>query len=360
MEKIDLNFEHCGFSITIGKDIILELKTVIKQNKCFFVVDKYIYEKFYDVYFKEILINVDFKNVYLLESIEENKNIAIAVEIIEQLNTNNHLRDSILIGIGGGIVGDIVGFVSSIYMRGIKFINIPTTLLSQIDSSMGGKNALNVIGCKNLIGTFNHPQKIIVDIKFLNSLSKRELISGLAEAIKYGIILQYDFLVFIDSNNEKILALDEKFIKHVILKSCELKMSIVEKDEFDFSLRKILNYGHTIGHAIESVTNYSIYTHGEAVLIGMYYEACISYEFGFIDEKYFSYIISVLRKFRISIDQSIFKSESFYDALLRDKKNKSNNEKSISFILPIDYSKVLEYYFSLDQIKNIDFLKYYF
>lgn len=359
MEKINLNFEGCGCCITVGKSIVGELNNVIRRNKCFFVIDKYIYEKFYDIYFKNIFSNIDLESIYLLESIEENKSLSIVMNIIKKLNVNNYLRDSILIGIGGGIVGDIVGFVSSIYMRGIKFINVPTTLLSQIDSSMGGKNALNVVECKNLIGTFNHPERIIIDIKFLNTLSKRELISGLAEAVKYGIILEYDFLVFIEENLERILNLDQEVIEKIILNSCKFKMSIVEKDEFDFSLRKILNYGHTIGHAIESVTNYSIYTHGEAVLIGMFYEACISYEFGFIDKEYFNYISYVLKKFGISIDQSILKSEQFYSALLRDKKNKSN-DKNISFILPVSRSKVLEYYFSLDQIKNIDFLKYCF
>lgn len=357
LEKMDLNFGSSNCSIIIGKDIITKLLDIVENNRCFFVIDKYVYEKFYEIYFKHILFNVNSESMYLIEANEENKNLSTAMNIIEKLSSNNYLRDSILIGIGGGIIGDIIGFVSSVYMRGIKFINVPTTLLSQIDSSIGGKNALNVNGCKNLIGTFNHPEKIIIDIKFLETISKRELVSGLAEAIKYGIIFEYNFLVFIEKNLEKILSLDEDIIKEIIFKSCKFKTSVVKEDEYDFSFRKILNYGHTVGHAIESVTNYNVYTHGEAVLIGMFYEACISYEFGLINEEYFNYIGYVLKKFSINIRQDIFGSELFYRALLRDKKNKLKN---ISFILPINRSKVLEYYFSLDEIKNIDFSKYCF
>lgn len=354
---MDLNFGSCNCSIMIGKNITTKLLNMVEKNRCFFVIDKYIYEKFYEIYFKHILFSVSLESIYLIESNEENKNLSIAMDVIKKLSSNNYLRDSILIGIGGGIIGDIIGFVSSVYMRGIKFINVPTTLLSQIDSSIGGKNALNVDDCKNLIGTFNHPEKIIIDIKFLGTISKRELVSGLAEAIKYGIIFEYNFLVFIERNLEKILSLDEDIIKEIILKSCKFKASVVKKDEYDFSFRRILNYGHTVGHAIESVTNYNIYTHGEAVLIGMFYEACISYEFGLINEEYFNYIGYVLKKFSINIKQDIFEGELFYRALLKDKKNRSGN---ISFILPINRSKVLEYYFSLDEIKNIDFSKYCF
>lgn len=348
---------NCKCDIIIGQDILGNLKSTIENNKCFFVIDKFIYEKFYDIYFKEILCNVSLEDIYLFECNEKNKDIDNALLIIKKLNFRNHLRNSVLIGIGGGIIGDIVGFVSSVYMRGIKFINVPTTFLAQIDSSIGGKNALNIKECKNLIGTFYHPKEIIIDTKFLNTISKRELVSGLAEAIKYGIVFEYEFLDYIKNNLDNILNLDVDVMKKVVLKSCKFKTNIVEQDEYDFSLRKILNYGHTIGHALESVTNYSLYTHGEAVFVGMFYETCIAYEIGIINEEYFNYIMDILKKFRVSIDVSLFSSDLFYEALLRDKKNKS---EKISFILPTGCSKVLEYMFSLDEVKKINYSRHCF
>lgn len=344
-------------SIIIGENSLSCLETIINGRKTFFVIDKFLYEKFYDEYFRDVLKNYNKEDIYLLESIEKNKDINIALKIIEKLNERNHLRDSLIIGIGGGVIGDVVGFVSSIYMRGIKFINIPTTFLAQIDSSIGGKNALNIYNGKNLIGTFNHPEKIIIHTKFLNTLTKREFVSGLAEAIKYGIVFEDSFLEYIDKNLDEVFKLNSKIIQNIIVKSCEFKAKVVEKDENDFSIRKVLNYGHTIGHAIESVTNYNLYTHGEAILIGMFYEACISYECEFMDRKYFDYIINILKKFKVNFSRNIFGSELFYEALLRDKKNRLDK---ISFILPTKRSKVLEYMFSLEELKKIDYMRYCF
>lgn len=357
MEKLSINFNDRKNFIIVGHGLISDLKEIIKNNKCFFIVDKFIYENHYDKYFYEIFKDVDRNSIYLFDSKEENKDIEKALSIIECLTKENYLRDSILVSIGGGVIGDIAGFVSSIYMRGIKFINIPTTLLAQIDSSIGGKNAVNFKNNKNLIGTFKHPEKIIIDTNFLSTISKRELISGLVEVIKYGIVFESGFLNYINDNLKKILSLEREVIENVILKSCEFKVKVIEKDEYDFSLRKVLNFGHTIGHALESVTQYSLYTHGEAVLIGMFYETCIAYELSIISKEYFDYIVGILRKFKIGIDVSIFKKSCFYEALLRDKKNRMNK---ISFILPIGFSKVSEYLFSLDEIKKINYARYCF
>lgn len=356
MEKIVINCEKIKSTIKIGKGIIGDLKKVIHKNKCFFVIDKFIYENFYDIYFKDILDKVEEENIFLLESKEENKNVNTVLSIIDSLS-KNHLRDSILIGIGGGVIGDIIGFVASVYMRGIKFINVPTTLLSQIDSSIGGKNAVNFKNNKNLIGTFNHPLEVIIDINFLNTISKRELVSGLAEVIKYGIVFEEEFLNYIYNNLESILKLEKEVILNIVLKSCKFKVNVVEKDQYDLSLRKVLNFGHTIGHAIESVTQYSLYTHGEAVLIGMFYETCISYKLGFINEEYFNYIVGILRVFKVSVEVNILENNSFYEALLRDKKNRDDK---VSFIFPVGPSKVSEYMLSLHEIKKINYATYCF
>ena len=358
MEKLILKLNDRECIIKIGQNIFENLKDIIRDRNCFFVIDKFVYEKFYDKYFKgcfETIVPIE--NIYLLESDERNKEINIALKIVDRLIKRNFLRDSILIGIGGGIIGDIVGFVSSIYMRGIEFINIPTTLLSQVDSSIGGKNALNFFNYKNLIGTFNHPKEVIIDIKFLETLPKRELICGLAEIIKYGIILDYNLLEYINDNLEKILSFDKKIIENLIIKSCSFKIGIVSEDEKDFRIRKILNHGHTVGHAIEGLTSYSCYNHGEAVFIGMFYETCIAYELGLIDTEYFNSITNVLRKFKIDFDRNMFCSDDFYNILMKDKKNET---EKISFILPVGKSKVLEYMFTIDEFKKIYYYKYCF
>ena len=355
MEKSIVSFNNKKDYIKISHGAILELKNIIENNKCFFVIDKFIYNNYYNLYFKDILKNVSYNQIYLFDCKEENKHIESVLAIIECLSRENYLRDSVLIAIGGGVIGDTAGFVSSIYMRGIRFINVPTTLLAQIDSSIGGKNAINFQKNKNLIGTFKHPEEILIDIDFLNTISKRELLSGLVEIVKYGIVFESEFLDYINDNLENILNLDRKVVQYIILKSCEFKIKVIQEDQYDFSSRKVLNFGHTIGHALESVTEYSLYTHGEAVLIGMFYETCIAYELGIIKKNYFDYILSILGKFKINIDVNIFKSNSFYEALQRDKKNKKDK---ISFILPEDFSKVSEYMFSLNKIKKINYARY--
>lgn len=357
MERLTLNFKNYKCYINIGKNILQNLKSKIENENYFFVIDKILYEKFQSVHLEDFLKGIPQKNIYLIESIEKNKNVSVALNLILKLSELNFSRNVTLVCIGGGIIGDICGFVSSIYMRGIKFINIPTTLLSQVDSSIGGKNGLNVFDSKNLIGTFKQPDEVFIDIKFLETISKREFISGIGEVIKYGIIFDYNFLSYVDENLDRIFKFDFEIIEKIIYKSCKFKIDVVEKDEFDFSVRKFLNYGHTIGHALESSTNYNLYTHGEAVILGMFYEACISYECGILNEDYFNYIRAVLGKFKISIDKNIFNSELFYNSLLKDKKNRN---KKISFILPSDHSKVLEYMFSLDEVKKINYSKYCF
>lgn len=357
MERIRFYLGGNVCEIIIGYNVLDRLKDIFKANRCFVVVDKFIYENFYNLYFEDVLHGIDDKNIYLFESAENNKDISKIIDIIEKLSFGKFLRDTCLVGIGGGIVGDIIGFISSIYMRGIKLINVPTTLLSQIDSSIGGKNAINMHKCKNLIGTFKQPNEIIIDINFLKTLSRREIVSGLAEVIKYGIIFEFEFLQYIEKNLSRILSLDVEVLKNIIVKSCNFKMSVVEKDEHDIGLRKILNFGHTLGHALESITNYSLYTHGEAVLIGMFYEICMAYELNLIDSDYFNFLKNILSNFRVSINEKIFNSEAFYELLLRDKKNSLDK---VSFILPVAKSKVLEYKFCLDEIRKINYSKYRF
>ena len=185
-----------------------------------------------------------------------------------------------MISVGGGITGDVSGFASSIYKRGINFVNIPTTLLAQVDSSIGGKTGINTSFGKNLIGSFYQPKLVISDIDFLKTLPKREIVCGYAEIFKHSLIFEKKFFSFLDKNANKILNLKSPFIEKSIVKSCEIKKKIVELDEKEKSLRKILNFGHTFAHAYESTLNYSKrLNHGEAVLLGIHSAINFSFKF---------------------------------------------------------------------------------
>ena len=193
-------------------------------------------------------------------------------------------RSSALIALGGGVIGDITGFAASTYMRGISYIQVPTTMLAHVDSSVGGKTGVNHKLGKNMIGTFWQPRLVWIDIETLKTLPGKELIAGLAEVIKYGVIWDKELFGFLDDKRDKILNLDRKAVMHIIKRSCEIKAEVVSKDEKEAGLRSILNYGHTIGHAIETVTRYKKFLHGEAVAIGMFFEAMLAHKLNFINK----------------------------------------------------------------------------
>jgi 3-dehydroquinate synthase len=178
-------------------------------------------------------------------------------------------RKSVIVALGGGVVGDTAGYLAASYMRGIDFIQIPTSLVAQVDSSIGGKTGVDLPQGKNLVGAFHQPRLVILDVDTLATLDPRQLRCGLAEVIKYGVILDAEFFVFLEANIDALLATDPDVYGHVVQRSCELKAMIVLEDEFETGRRAILNYGHTFGHAIEKVTGYTVYTHGEAIAIGM-------------------------------------------------------------------------------------------
>ncbi|MBI2541085.1 3-dehydroquinate synthase [Candidatus Woesearchaeota archaeon] len=192
-------------------------------------------------------------------------------------------RGTCIIALGGGVVGDLAGFVAATYMRGIPYIQVPTTLLAMADSSIGGKVAVDTPHAKNSVGSFHQPKKVVIDINFLKTLPKKEIANGLAEIIKHALIKDKDFFHFLEKNIDGILKCDLEALKQAIKRSCEIKADIVAEDEKEKGLRKILNYGHTIGHAIESALKYGI-SHGEAVAVGMCCAAKLAAKKGFLDE----------------------------------------------------------------------------
>jgi 3-dehydroquinate synthetase len=219
-------------------------------------------EQIADLYLSEItqtLNAFDLKTLILPEG-ETEKNLETVGKAVEFLSDNGIDRDSSIIAFGGGVIGDITGFVASSYMRGIKFLQIPTTLLAQVDSSVGGKTGVNISAGKNLIGAFYQPSAVIADIRYLNTLEPNRFSEGLAEVIKYGLIRDVNFFAWLGENTDRILALEPEVMAHLIEKCCQIKAEIVSEDEREGSVRAILNYGHTFGHAIESLTDYSVYT----------------------------------------------------------------------------------------------------
>ena len=211
---------------------------------------------------------------------ERAKSLRSVSAILDALVKARFERGSVLVALGGGVIGDLTGFAASIYMRGIPFVQVPTTLVAQVDSSVGGKTGVNHPLGKNLIGTFSQPRLVLVDPGTLRTLPHRELVAGMAEVIKYGVIADETFFAYLEQHMDRLLKLEAEPVDHVIARSCEIKASVVAQDERESDLRRILNYGHTIGHALESLGGYRKLIHGEAVAIGMVQEADLARHLG--------------------------------------------------------------------------------
>lgn len=215
---------------------------------------------------------------------EQYKNLASLDLIFTALLEKNHNRDSTLIALGGGVVGDIVGFAAASYQRGIRFMQIPTTLLAQVDSSVGGKTGVNHALGKNMIGAFKQPVSVIVDTDTLQTLAKREVSAGLAEVIKYGAIFDAEFFAWLEDNMDALVSLDQAALEYAIQRCCQLKADVVARDETEKGDRALLNFGHTFGHAIEAHLGYGNWLHGEAVAAGMLQAAALSALLGHLNE----------------------------------------------------------------------------
>ncbi len=271
--KLNIKTETEKYPIIIGSNLTPGISKIFKENsinfeKCFLVVDKNIPKKFVS----NILNSLKNKKNYVLffNASERNKNLNSINKILEILLKANFSRDDCLISVGGGITGDTAGFAASLFKRGLKYINIPTTLLAQVDSSIGGKTGVNSKYGKNLIGSFYQPTIVLSDTQFLKSLSKREIICGYGEILKHSLIRNKKFFNFLNKNFTNILNLSSPFIEKAIYESCKIKKNVVEKDEKEKGLRKILNFGHTFAHAFEAGLGYSRkLNHGEAVILGM-------------------------------------------------------------------------------------------
>ncbi|MBP2654763.1 MAG: aroB [Firmicutes bacterium] len=252
---------------------------------------------------------------------ENSKDLAVAMELYTKAVMMGLDRHSPVVALGGGVVGDLAGFVAATYMRGVPFIQIPTTLLAQVDSSVGGKVAVNHPLGKNLIGAFYQPRLVLADINVLNTLPERELSAGLAEVVKYGIIADAALFKYLQDNYVGIKEKDQAVLTKIVSDSCNIKARVVEQDEKESYLRMILNFGHTIGHAVEAATEYSRYKHGEAVAIGMHGAALISYYMGLCSVQTVDSIKELLKAFELPLVARECCADELSGFLNHDKKN---------------------------------------
>jgi 3-dehydroquinate synthase len=227
---------------------------------------------------------------------EEHKNLQSLQTIYDRLIAERFERKSCVLALGGGVVGDLAGFAAATYLRGVPYVQVPTTLLAQVDSSVGGKTGVNHADGKNLIGAFYQPKLVLIDVAVLRSLPRRELVAGLAEVIKYGIIADAALFGLLEDKVEKLIELDGDLLARVISTSCAIKAKVVEADEREDDYRAVLNFGHTIGHALETVTGYTQFLHGEAVGVGMVKAAALSAQQGFCDQKSLDRVVNLIKK----------------------------------------------------------------
>ena len=251
---------------------------------------------------------------------EPSKSLAQANDLFTSAIELGLDRRSPIIALGGGVVGDLTGFVAATYMRGVPFLQMPTSLLAQVDSSVGGKVAVNHPLGKNLIGAFYQPDAVFMDLDLLRTLPRREIFSGLGEIIKYGIIYDADFFAWLEEHCADVLALEPTGATHIIARSCEIKANVVRQDEREGGLRRILNFGHTIAHAVEKETGYVRYRHGEAVAIGMAGAAAISVQMGLLAEDDRVRISELIRAMELPLTAGGVTADAMYADLFHDKK----------------------------------------
>ena len=268
---------------------------------------------------------------------EKYKSLAVMDTVFTALLQKPHGRDTTLIALGGGVIGDLTGFAAASYQRGVRFIQVPTTLLSQVDSSVGGKTAVNHPLGKNMIGAFWQPVSVVVDLDCLQSLPARELASGLAEVIKYGIILDADFFAWLEEHMDALLALDEKTMAYCIRRCCELKADVVAADERETGLRALLNLGHTFGHAIEAEMGYGNWLHGEAVAAGMVMAARASERLGQFTAAETQRIITLLQRAGLPVSgPQEMSAQAYLPHMMRDKKVLAGQ---LRLVLPLGIGK---------------------
>lgn len=342
MEKIKIDLPSYPYEVLIEDGLLAKLNKIIEEQKLkkniFAVIDK----NFYTLYKKELeqtftppLGKFTFLSI---DSKESTKSLSSLKKIYSSLVVSNYGRDSLLVAIGGGIVGDIAGFAAATYSRGIQYIQVPTTLLAAVDSSVGGKTGINFGATKNIIGSFYQPRLVLVDTELLMTLPKRDVVSGIGEIIKHAFLIGGDFLKYIEENIINLLALDNEVTTKVIAESVKYKSSVVLRDEKEESgIRKLLNLGHTFGHAIEVESNHRL-KHGEAVIVGLACALFLSNKLNLLSDRSVGRGLSLIGQVSQYIKIRKYDEKKILESMKRDKKNENEIYK---FVLLKDFGKAI-------------------
>ncbi len=358
MNLITVNLGKDSYDILTGNNCLDSLGTLCKERELSglaAIVTNSSVASLYGETVRKSLLAAGFQVVLIeVNDGEEFKNSVTLNYIYDKLIEAGLDRNSFIVALGGGVVGDMAGFAAATYLRGIPFVQVPTTLLSQVDSSVGGKTAIDHPRGKNLIGAFYQPRLVLIDVDTLKTLPVREFRAGLAEVVKYGVILDSDFFGFLENNCNNILTMDTDSLIHVIQRCCQLKAQIVEQDEKESGLRAVLNYGHTLGHALETAAGYGVLVHGEAVAIGMVLAARISLSCGYCSTEDVTRITSLLNYFQLQLSPPKVEIDLLKNALETDKKSRSG---VISFICNCGIGNFTVEKMSMDQLFTLSGLE---
>ena len=324
MKTIEVDLDDRSYPIYIGSSLLSNEELITKHissNQVLVVTNETIAPKYLDSV-EKVLAGVNYESIILPDG-ETYKSLDSFNEVISRLMEKKFSRTCLLIALGGGVIGDLTGFVAACYQRGVKFIQIPTTLLAQVDSSVGGKTAVNHVLGKNMIGAFHQPVAVFADTNTLQTLPDREFSAGLAEVIKYGIIRDKEFYSWLEENIELIMQRDNVAMEYCIERSCINKAEVVAEDERESGIRAILNLGHTFGHAIETALNYKEWLHGEAVGCGMLMAADMSRRLGLIGQDKVDSIRSILERTNLptKIHKDV-KPDQMFENMKVDKKSR--------------------------------------
>lgn len=333
MKKLLVELGEKSYDIVFSEsfDNLLEnLKNINCPDKVLIVTDSNV-DKLYANEVKKILLTDGYDvGMCVFDAGEKNKNMDTILKICEKCIEHKMNRKSLIIALGGGVVGDMAGFAASIFMRGIDFVQIPTTLLSQTDSSVGGKTGIDFLKAKNILGAFHQPKLVYINSSVLKTLPHREFVSGMGEVIKHAIIRDYDFFEYLKKNMDNVKSFSDEIMLEVIYKNCSIKASVVSQDEKEMGVRADLNFGHTFGHAVESYLDFKL-SHGESVGLGIIAASRVALMRGLISDDYFNKIIKILADYGFSVKAELDDIEEVIALMQKDKKK---NSQKLKFILP--------------------------
>ncbi|MCK5819295.1 MAG: 3-dehydroquinate synthase [Psychromonas sp.] len=322
MDKLAVQLGARSYPISIGENLLSSAKLFESAivNKKVMIITNNVVAPLYLQQCEKTLQNFQVEHIILPDG-EKYKTFKTFEAILNTLLKKKYARDTTIVALGGGVIGDIAGFVAACYQRGVAFIQVPTTVLAQVDSSVGGKTAVNHPLGKNMIGAFYQPQTVIIDINCLKTLPKREFVAGMAEVIKYGVIYDRNFFDWLNDNVDDIKALEADKITYMIKRCCAIKAEIVAQDEKEHGIRALLNLGHTFGHAIEAEQGYGNWLHGEAVAVGIVIAAKIALTKGLIEREEVEQIMLLIDQFNLpSAPPELMKYSHFAKHMQLDKK----------------------------------------